>query len=135
MKDSGYYISLMRDRARALHDELTAGLTARQMMEMEDELEERTFMPRLEAEVGRGLPEARSIIEALENAGDEAVELVWVVIYPGYDAGKLGHARLTRPEMIARLEEIASLEIGDDLEEWRTWLAAFEADPPPLGYH
>jgi len=135
MKDSAYYYSLMQVRAKKLYDELTAGKSIAEMMEMEDELEESTFMPRLEAEIGRNMPEARAMIEALGHVDETPIDLLWVKIYPGYEYGQMGRARVNRVDIIDRLEKIAFLELGDDIDAWREWLAAFEADPPPKGYH
>ncbi|MEO0751473.1 MAG: hypothetical protein AAFY25_06685 [Pseudomonadota bacterium] len=135
MRDSIYFRSLMRAKAQKVYDELASGRSTSDLMEMEDEVERRTFMPRLEAEIGRNLPEARAMVEALEVAGTEPTPLSWVKIYPGYEYGQAGTARRTRAQMIERLEEIASIDLGDDIRVWQEWLAAFEADPPPRGYH
>lgn len=133
-KDARYYESLMEEKANALREEMTSGMSIRDMMEIEDELEERTFLPRLLAEVARGLPEARAMVSALREPLNGPVELTWVKVYPGYEYGQLGHARMTREQIINRLQEISFLDFGDDPEEWSTWLAAFEADPPMTGY-
>lgn len=135
MKNSDYYLALMRARAKALYDSLTKGKSVDELMAMEDELEERTFMPRLEAEIGRNMPEARAMIEALGHADQTPTDLLWIKIYPGYEYGQVGRARVNRADIIDRLERIAFLELGDDIDAWQEWLAAFEADPAPKGYH
>ena len=134
MQNARYYETLMQERAQALYDNLTAGKSVHEMMEMEDELEEQTFLPRLLAEVARGLPEARAMIDALDKTTDEPIELMWVKVYPGYENGQMGHSRLTKAEIITRLKEISFLDLGEDPAAWREWLTAFEADPPMTGY-
>ncbi len=134
VRDSLYYERLMEVRAIALRQAMTAGKTVSEQMDMEDELEELTFMPRLLAEVARGLPEARACVEALERAGNTPVDLVWMRVYPGYEYGEMDRVKYTRSEIIARLEKISFLDFGDEPNEWRDWLAAFEAEPPLLGY-
>lgn len=136
--DARFYEGLMQDRAQDLYDQLTKGKSTRDIMEMEDELEEKTFMPRLLAEVARGLPEARAMIDALDQSSSAPVsapvDLIWVKVYPGYEYGQLGRARRTRQDIISRLKDISFLDFGDDADAWREWLDAFENEPPLTGY-
>ena len=133
-KNARYFEALMQERAQAVHDDLTRGKSLREQMEMEEELEEKTFMPRLLAEVARGLPEAHALIAALEQASAAPVEVIWVKNYPGYEFGQLGQGKYTRPGIFARLRAISFLDLGEDPAAWQEWLEAFEADPPLLGY-
>lgn len=136
--DARFFEGLMQDRAQDLYDQLTKGKSTRDIMEMEDELEEKTFMPRLLAEVARGLPEARAMIDALDQSSSAPVsapvDLIWVKVYPGYEYGQLGRARRTRQDIISRLKDISFLDFGDDADAWREWLEAFENEPPLTGY-
>ncbi|MEP4979685.1 hypothetical protein [Ascidiaceihabitans sp.] len=132
--DARFFESLMQDRAQDLYDQLTKGKSTRDIMEMEDELEEKTFMPRLLAEVARGLPEARAMIDALDQSSSAPVDLIWVKVYPGYEYGQLGRARRTHQDIISRLKDISFLDFGEDADAWREWLEAFENEPPLTGY-
>ncbi|MEO1424556.1 MAG: hypothetical protein AAFV09_15475 [Pseudomonadota bacterium] len=134
VKDAAYYTRRLQKQGRALYDELTAGKTQAEIYEMEDELEERTFIMALLARIARRLPDARAYVDALAEGADGPRRIVYVKQYPRREMGKLAIETLTRGEIIRELEDISSESFGDDVGEWQHWIAAFEAEPPLLNY-
>lgn len=133
-KDSTYYRNRLKARAQARYEELTAGKTVQDLMLLEEQLEAETFLPALEARIAQRLGEARGLVDALPDAGDAAIDVLYLKSFPLREKGQMEMARLNRSEIIGRLEEISGETFGGDAEEWRQWLEAWEKLDPPTGY-
>ncbi len=140
-RDSRYYEDRLEKIAKERYAKLTEGKSEREIFAMDEELEEKTFVPALTTRIAYRLPEARAYVEALEKHADVTdpsakFPVLWISTSSQKMpfGGEMMRANLTRGEMLALLEEISSDSFGDDLAEWRSWLDAWEADPPPRGY-
>lgn len=140
-KDSHYYEARLKEIGQQRYDALMEGRPFEDSIydqDLADRLEAETFLPALTSKIAYNFAALRAYVDALDanrDAGDnEKLDILYIKDWPVREKGSMVAAKMTRPEILAALVEIATDDFGPDIDEWITWLAAWEADPPPRGY-
>ena len=135
-KDASYYEDRLWDKWNARVDALPNGLSDDEFSIQYAALEEDNAVTMI-TRIGLHFNEARAIIQQLLDDPDPSDPnsiylVVWADRVPGIIDRDTAppQLRTTRQGLIERLHWISSEEFGEDLDEWRSWLAAFEANTP-----
>jgi hypothetical protein len=140
-KNSHYYEARLQKIGQQRFDALMKGRTYEESIydeDLADRLEAETFLPALTSKIAYNFAPLRAYIEALDTnrdaSDDVMLDILYIKDWPVREKGAMVATKMTRPEILAALVEIATDNFGSDIDEWVTWLAAWEADPPPRGY-
>lgn len=140
-KDAEYYEARMIEKSNVIYKNEIANLPDEEALEKIDHFNDELSYQAMLTRIAYNFTEAKEIIKQLANVSenedpDKIYDLTWVAVSSKKMpfGGEVMTAKMTKKEMIKNLEAIASEEFGEDLDEWQSWLAAFEKNPPPRGF-